>query len=798
VRRRFFGAIIGATLVALSLCGSARRSIDSKPASSTEIALYTQGRQLYERGEYSRATEAFRSAALQAERDNSARQAAMNWNNAGGAALARMDFRDALPAFEKARDTARQTGQLAPLLMTLNNLADLYLEMGDYPASMQAVHEGLAYAGDKPDPSTIAKLHFHLATALARQHRFDLAKPVYWQAIDEMNNAGSGPAELDAASRMLGNFGFECLQAGDLDTAEMVLAEGLRIVRTHRLNAAGNILRVLGRLRARQGDRRAAAALFNAALDAPAGMTPRWLIYADRGDFRLANKDFAGALKDFRQARAIASQLRADVVPADHDRISLSSGLDRIPAGLVEAGNRLAQKTGDPELMRETFDAAEQDREWSLRAIVPSASDWRTKLPAEYWDRLARYQSLQRALMAKPSAALISEVADADRQLDALEASAANAGGHPLRYESGFDHVRSILRPDTVLFSFHVEASAGWLWVMDSRGLDVVEIPCASELKSSISRFSAALRGQNPDAERLGAALYRELFERVPSGYLSHPRWLLELDGPLFDLPFGALVVRLPQSRRARPEYLVQKATLEAVPGALLINAPAPFLQGGFLGIGDPVYNMADDRYRGARGQPGVSLARLPSTAGELDACARAWNSSSRRILTGNSATLDSVRAGLRSNAAIIHFATHVVTDASAYSAGQIALSLDAAGRMGLMGPAEIIATPIKASLVVLNGCHSGRGERVAGAGLMGLTRAWIGAGARAVLATQWDIPDANGQSIMADFYNQLRQTPSRGPAYALQQAQLRAINNRGDAAASPAAWSAYFVTGRE
>ena len=72
---------------------------------------------------------------------------------------------------------------------------------------------------------------------------------------------------------------------------------------------------------------------------------------------------------------------------------------------------------------------------------------------------------------------------------------------------------------------------------------------------------------------------------------------------------------------------------------------------------------------------------------------------------------------------------------------------------MGLMGPTEIAAHPVSASLVVLNGCHSGRGNALPGAGLMGLTRAWIGAGARAVLATRWDIPDEAGKTMMVEFY---------------------------------------------
>jgi CHAT domain-containing protein len=802
VRRPILCAIIGSTLIAMSLCGSTWRTNHPNNASPAELALYTEGHRLYDSGQYTRAIAVFRSAALQAERDGSPRQAAMNWNNAGGAALARMDFRDALPAFQKARSIAQISGQTGPELVAMNNIADLYLQMGDTAGAARIVREALAKSGPGTDSGTVSRLRYHLASSLSFLHHFDEAEPVYRRAISEMGSDATNPADLEFLARMLGNFGDQCLEAGKLDEAEDALSEALRVVRTHRLSASANILRGLAKLRARQGDARSAAALFDAALQSRQTLTPQWVIYTDRAEFRLKQNDLPGALADFREARTIAAQMRADVVPADRDRIAMAGGLNRIPSGLVEAGNRLAQKTGDSALIRETFDAAEQDRLWSLRELAPSANDWRTRLPEDYWDRLARYQSIERSLLALSPAdpqapELTAKAATLETELQELEASAADPA-HPAGpvAESALDHARGTLDPDTVLFSFHTTGATGWMWVVDKQGVDLYPIPQSTDLSKQIKHFAIAIREGQASSESEGEALYRELFSQIRHRHRNAGTWLLALDGPLFDLPFGALVSGHRPFLQNKPIYLAETKVLQAIPGAAMIQRKSPVTGGSFLGIGDPIYSAADSRYTGKHGIA-VALPRLPATAQEVEACSRAWSSGRSTILTGADARLDLVRAAMQLNPAVIHFATHIVQSPAGHSSGLIALGLDPGGGMGLMGPTEILARSVTASLVVLNGCHSAQSETVPGDGLMGLTRAWIGAGARSVLATQWDIPDEGGAGIMIEFYKALHANPLRGPAWALQQAQIRTMKlSRGTG--TPAVWGAYFVIGRE
>lgn len=364
-------------------------------------------------------------------------------------------------------------------------------------------------------------------------------------------------------------------------------------------------------------------------------------------------------------------------------------------------------------------------------------------------------------------------------------------------------HVVEVLDADSVLFSFSITKAASWLWVVEQHRIHAYSLPPLAEIQREVINFTTALRHGDDSAES-GRKLYASLFGSVPSALLTRQRWFLEPDGPLYDLPFAALPVPDPASRDHKPVFLIERVALETIPGALLMERGTVRRDGSFVGVGDPVFNQADPRYPPNlwRSTPGsgrnraMVLPRLPNTAHEVQACAQAWESKSPRLLTGSAASTDNVESELSFAPAIIHFATHVVTAPGEFGSGLIALSLDTNGAIGLLGPKEIAARRIAGSLVVMNGCHSAQGETLPGSGAMGLTRAWIAAGARAVISTFWDVPDDSAQSLMVNFYRGLRDTDRGNPALALRQAQLAALHSAGPDS-EPIRWAGYFLLSR-
>ncbi len=789
------GAIIGSTLMALSLAGSYRNPASfSKlpdPAILAEATrLHALGKVAFSDGRYQDARQTFLSAASAAMRAGSPRDAAMNWSNAGFSAETAMQYGPALHDLNLARDTARASGEMVPLIYALNNIASLYLQMGSPGDALRISRDALDGPAGHADAGMRARLFYEDAQALKVLGRFQEAEPIFRQSVQQMVDAG----DLEGAARGWANLGGDYLDAGRYEDAEWALSESLRMVRTHRLKASANVLSNLAKLRGRQGKSETAEYLFQEALDARESLTPPWVIYYERGLFRLETGRPQAALGDFRESRRLAIRMRLDIVPADQDRVSLENYVSRIFEGLVDAGNQVAINSGDKALLAETFDAAEQDRLWSLRALVPEANDWRSHLPSHYWELLARFQSAERSLLEHPSPTVERQSAELQNELQRAEVSAHQATqsaneGLPSQ------HAREVLDENSVLFSFSITERSSWLWMVDRHQMNVYALPARAQIQQEVAAFTRAIR-DGADTTPTGERLYQSLFGKIPASAFARKRWLLEPDGPLYDLPFAALPVPN-QSTVAgtRPAFLIERVALQSIPGALLIEKGAIQPQGAFVGVGDPVFNRADARYQGTS-TANMTLPRLPDTSDEVEACSRAWSPNSPQLLTGSAASVGRVEEALASSPAIVHFATHVVTASGQFGSGLIALSLDDHGAIGLMGPTDIAAHRLGGALVVMNGCHSGQGETLPGSGPMGLTRAWIAAGARAVVATRWDVPDETAQSLMVNFYRALRQPDGGHPALALRDAQLQALRGGGPDA-QPGRWAGYFLVSR-
>ena len=144
----------------------------------------------------------------------------------------------------------------------------------------------------------------------------------------------------------------------------------------------------------------------------------------------------------------------------------------------------------------------------------------------------------------------------------------------------------------------------------------------------------------------------------------------------------------------------------------------------------------------------------------------------------------------------IIHFATHgLLNSASPALSGLIMSLIDRQGdaQNGFLRLNDIFNLDLGAEIVVLSACQTALGKRVKGEGMIGLTRAFMYAGAGRVLVSLWSVDDAATAELMSRFYRSLI-SEGRSAAGALRQAQLEMrTETRWQA---PYFWAAFAVQG--
>jgi CHAT domain-containing protein len=105
----------------------------------------------------------------------------------------------------------------------------------------------------------------------------------------------------------------------------------------------------------------------------------------------------------------------------------------------------------------------------------------------------------------------------------------------------------------------------------------------------------------------------------------------------------------------------------------------------------------------------------------------------------------------------------------------------------------DIIRRPLRADLVTISACYSAGDRAYAGEGLVGLSWAFLRAGAHNVIAALWDVTDASTELLMDEFYDELDKGAS--PETALRTAKLSLL--RDSKFRNPFYWAPFQIYAR-
>lgn len=192
---------------------------------------------------------------------------------------------------------------------------------------------------------------------------------------------------------------------------------------------------------------------------------------------------------------------------------------------------------------------------------------------------------------------------------------------------------------------------------------------------------------------------------------------------------------------------------------------------------------------------PFEDLPQLPSAQDEAHMIRDIISSTDSELFIGSQATKKAVMAAMPKHT-ILHFATHAVIDDSDSHGdfsmkGLVVLAKSGPDCNGLLTAEEVRQMELSAELVVLSCCETALGK-VTGDGVLGLSRAFLAAGAACVIVTLWKIDDLSSFKLMTCFYREYKKC--RDVAVSLQKGMK--ILQAEDDTRSPRNWAAFLIVG--
>ncbi len=657
---------------------------------------------------------------------------------------------------------------------------NLFVTRNDYPAAEEAYRQSLEFARSRNQPFLRLKALGSLGLTSMQQEHYDEA--IDWDT-EALNLARSLDAQI-AVEKVMGNEGWNYYKMGDLETARSLLVqakqaahdlggikdetiwirnmatveiaqrsypeaernyqEALRLARQMEnkavavvcLYSLANVKLYEGKNDEAEAYNQEAMALARAAHD----HTSELYALITGGYIAVAGNNFPLAESDFH---SVLADKNAD----GYLRWEAQAGL----TGVYADANRPADadRYFRKEIMTLSASRASFKREESRMSFLSGA----ISSYGEYLHFLTSHRREQEALQ-------VAEVSRAQTLVEGLGLG-SSAISFPIK---GFNPEQTAKRSNSTVFSYWIGVGRSYLWVITPERAELFTLPPASEIDPLVQSYRQALLGsrdvletQNAAGRKLYDLLVAPAAKIIPKG----ARVTILPDGSLYGLNFETLLAPAPQLHYWIDDVDVSYANSLTVLAAGASRRPA--LAKKLLLVGDPVSSDAE-------------FPNLPQAAAEMAGIENYFASAERTVFSGAEATPDSYLKSQPASFSYIHFVAHGT--ASRTSPLDSAVILSRQGDDYKLYARDIIQHPLHADLVTISACH-GEGVRTySGEGLVGLSWAFLHAGAHGVIAALWEVNDNSTPQLMNHLYSEIgKGTP---PDAALRDAKLALLHSGG------------------
>ena len=316
----------------------------------------------------------------------------------------------------------------------------------------------------------------------------------------------------------------------------------------------------------------------------------------------------------------------------------------------------------------------------------------------------------------------------------------------------------------TILF-YWLGPRYSYLWAVTPNRTRLVPLPSTSVIDSRVRDYRRELEGPR-DVLEIGSSNGRELYDLliapVRDEVAQNPRTIIIPDGVLTNLNFETLLVPGPKLH-----YLIEDTTLLNANSLRLLAASNYQVERTgprLLLIGDPV-------------MPNHQYGDLPNAATEMHSVEKHFAPSARKIYARAEATNQAYLANSPEQFSYIHFVAHAAASRLSPLDSAVILSKATSEDDSFkLYARDIIRRPVHADLVTISTCYGAGTRAYAGEGLVGLSWAFMRAGAHNVIGALWEVSDSSTPQLMDQLYGELAE--GRSPDVALRYAKLSLLHS--------------------